>query len=227
MSAPLSQTGVLTPMARDSQVADYQNDASTTQTTSGKRPSDPSSGERDHGTQDAGPNLYLFDERRSAGGSQIPSTQGKSPQILIYADVRLTCASGDIPNTQDSAGRQMSPPELPHLSGVQPASPRRPSGSLQALLNPSEEAPNHPPLEFSVKRIERLLEEIVHNTTGLSVEQLEQVNSVLMDVVWKTKGEWNRNLVADKVATAFNEVMQDMEDYQDFGPSSWGRATQG
>ena len=227
MSAPLSQTGVLTPMARDSQVADYQNDASTTQTTSGKRPSDPSSGERDHGTQDAGPNLYLFDERRSAGGSQLPSTQGKSSRSLIYADERLTSILGDIPNTQDSAGRQMSPPELPHLTSGQPTSPRRPSGSLQALLNPSDEAPNHPPLEFSVKRIERLLEEIVHNTTGLSVEQLEQVNSVLMDVVWKTKGEWNRNLVADHVATAFNEVMQDMEDYQDFGPSSWGRATQG
>lgn len=209
MSAPLSQTGVLTPMARDSQAADYQNDASTTQTTSGKRPSDPSSGERDHGTQEAGPNLYLFDERRSAGGSQIPSTQG------------------DIPSTQGSAGRQMSPPDLPQLTSIQPTSPRRPSGSLQALLNPHDEAPNHPPLEFNVARIERLLQEIVHNTTGLSVEQLEQVNSVLMDVVWRTKSEWNRNVVADQVAAAFNEVMQDMEEYQDFGPSSWGRATQG
>ena len=76
MSAPLSQTDVITPMARDSQAADYQNDASTTQTTSGKRHSGPSSGEHDHGTQELGPNLYLFDERRSADGSQIPSTQG-------------------------------------------------------------------------------------------------------------------------------------------------------
>lgn len=106
-------------------------------------------------------------------------------------------------------------------------SPRRRDGSLQALLNPRDQAPNHPPLEFSIVRIERLLQELVHNTTGLSVEQLEQVNSVLMDVVWKTKGQWNRNVVADQVATAFNEVMQDMEDYQDFGPSSWQRATQG
>lgn len=227
MSAPLSQTGVLTPMARDSQAADYQNDASTTQTTSGKRPSDPSSGERDHGTQEAGPNLYLFDERRSAGGSQIPSTQGNmSSHGLICRTEQLMPGSGDVLNTQDSAGRQMSPPE-PTLPGAQAMSPRRRDGSLQALLNPRDQAPNHPPLEFSIVRIERLLQELVHNTTGLSVEQLEQVNSVLMDVVWKTKGQWNRNVVADQVATAFNEVMQDMEDYQDFGPSSWQRATQG
>jgi len=196
-------------MARDSQAADYQNDASTTQTTSGKRPSNLSSGEREHGTQEGGPNLYLFDERRSADGSQIPSTQG------------------DIPNTQDSATRHVSPPDLPHVTAIQTTSPRRPSGSLQALLNPRDEAPNHPPLEFSVARVERLLQEVVNNTTGLSVEQLEQVNSVLMDVVWKTKGEWNRNVVADQVAGAFNEVMQDMQEYQDFGPSSWERATQG
>jgi hypothetical protein len=228
MSAPLSQTGVITPMARDSQAADYQNDASTTQTTSGKRPSDPSPGEREHGTQEAGPNLYLFDERRSAGGSQVPSTQGKkSSRRTICGDQQLMLTSGDVWNTQDSAGRQTSPPELPLFTGVQATSPRRRNGSLQALLNPRDEAPNHPPLEFSVVRIERLLQEVVHNTTGLSVEQLEQVNSVLMDVVWKTKGEWNRNVVADQVAAAFNEVMQDMEEYQDFGPSSWGRATQG
>jgi ATPase family AAA domain-containing protein 2 len=85
LSAPLSQTDVLTPMARDSQAADYQNDASTTQTTSGKRQSNPSSGEREHGTQESGPNLYLFDERRSAGGSQIPSTQGKCSRIRRLA----------------------------------------------------------------------------------------------------------------------------------------------
>jgi len=79
MSAPLSQTGAFTPMAPGSQAADYQNDASTTQTTSGKKNSGPSSGDREPGnTQDPGPNLYLYEERRSAGGSEIPDTQGES-----------------------------------------------------------------------------------------------------------------------------------------------------
>ena len=140
----------------------------------------------------------------------------------------LTDLLGNNPSTQNSAGRQMSPPDMQQLPGLQEPPPvRRPSGSLQALLNPHDEAPNHPPLEFNVARINRLLQEIIDNTSGLSVEQLEQVNSILMDVVWKTKGQWNRNVVADQVAVAFNEVMQDMEEYQDFGPSSWGRATQG
>jgi len=59
-------------------------------------------------------------------------------------------------------------------------------------------------------------------TSGLSVEQLEQVNSVLMDILWKTRGEWDRRVVLDEVVDGFNETLKDMRDVgQDLGSLSW------
>lgn len=87
MSAPLSQTGAVTPMAPGSQAAEYENEASTTQTTSGKKQSAQSSHERN--TQDLGPNLYAYDEQLpSANGSQIPDTQGTqgmAPSMCFFS----------------------------------------------------------------------------------------------------------------------------------------------
>ena len=84
MSAPLSQQGAFTPMAPGSQVADYENDASTTQTTSGKGHSGPSSGDKER-PRDVGPNLYLYDAKRPAGSAcatEIPDTQGMLSQPI-------------------------------------------------------------------------------------------------------------------------------------------------
>lgn len=70
----------------------------------------------------------------------------------------------------------------------------------------------------------RLLDDVSSRTTGCSVEQLEQVNSVLMDTVWRTRQEWNRSQVALWVGDTFNRVLEDMEECGwEFGPSSWGR----
>ena len=69
-----------------------------------------------------------------------------------------------------------------------------------------------------------LHDNISSRTTGCSVEQLEQVNSVLMDTVWRLREEWNRTHVAMAVVIAFNRVLDEMEESgSDFGPSSWGR----
>jgi ATPase family AAA domain-containing protein 2 len=72
--------------------------------------------------------------------------------------------------------------------------------------------------------VTRLHDDVSSRTTGCSVEQLEQVNSVLMDTVWRTRQDWNRSRVAVKVAEAFNRILEDMEECGwEFGPSSWGR----
>ena len=73
------------------------------------------------------------------------------------------------------------------------------------------------------KFIHDLHEDITDRTSGFSVEQLEQVNSALMDVIWQTRGDWNRKEVAKLVGKSFNNVVVDMrEAQQDFLPSSWG-----
>lgn len=74
--------------------------------------------------------------------------------------------------------------------------------------------------------VTRLHDNVASRTTGCSVEQLEQVNSVLMDTVWRMRQEWNRSVVALKVGEAFNKILEDMEECGwEFGPSSWGRKT--
>lgn len=68
-----SQSQNLTPVHGASQAAEYSNKASTTQTSSDRKPI-----EQEHNTsQDSvGPNLFLWSERRSQVGSDIPETQG-------------------------------------------------------------------------------------------------------------------------------------------------------
>ena len=269
MSAPLSQTGAVTPMAPGSQAAEYENEASTTQTTSGKKHSGPSSGERN--TQDLGPNLYAYDDQLpSANGSQIPDTQGTqgtAPVIALFQrpcrrihsqlcknivsdEERTLTATAEIPSSQGStAGRNSNPLQAvtrptssqsqyppvpawnePRVQSRAPQSLRRPSasGSIHALLNDENEDPPagneaQQALIIDHKFIYDLRDDITDRTSGFSVEQLEQVNAALMDVIWKTRGEWNRKEVAKQVGKAFNSVVADMKEVQqDFQPASWG-----
>lgn len=62
---------------------------------------------------------------------------------------------------------------------------------------------------------DNLLEYLTEQTSGYSVEQLEQVYSALMDQIWKTRGEWNRVKVIGEVRAAFEEVTEDIKACQD------------
>jgi len=67
---------------------------------------------------------------------------------------------------------------------------------------------------------DQLFDELVEKTSGCSVEQLEQIYSALMDTIWRTRGSWDRTKVANKLREVFEEVLADMEEMQDFGPTS-------
>ena len=62
---------------------------------------------------------------------------------------------------------------------------------------------------------DNLLEYLTEQTSGYSVEQLEQVYSALMDQIWKTRGEWNRTRVIGEVKAVFVEVTEDIKACQD------------
>ena len=257
MSQPKSQTHVITPLAPGSQVADYLNEASTTQTSSGnKHQSDPSSADRDQqrpGTQEYGPDLFMFHEHRSAGGSEIPDTQGmththrldrphearrSSPFVSELTAVTENpafsqgsgIADGSNPSQHSqltngtnsaSPAPQLRPPTGPASEKTTSTAPQPRRGSdLNDLLN----APEKPNLiAIQQTAIDNFHRDITDKTSGMSVEQLEQINSVLMDTVWKTRGNWNRVDVLKGVASAFTEVLDDMMSAgQDFSESSWG-----
>lgn len=244
MSGPLSQTGILTPMAPGSQAADYQNEASTTQTTSDKKNSGPSSNEKNPphpNTQELGPDLFLLQENRSEGGSQLPSTLGmanahshvvrlssltrKVADPILYTETRQLSqpesnASQSQPNGLDqplSSHAQVAPAARPSEG---PAQARRPTNpDINDLLNPPEKE-NFVSVERKI--LENFHQDITDKTSGLSVEQLEQVNSILMDTLWRTRGEWHRPKVLDEVTKSFGDVIQDMEEAgQEFADSSW------
>lgn len=67
---------------------------------------------------------------------------------------------------------------------------------------------------------DRFLDELVDRTSNCSVEQLEQIYSALMDDIWKTRGDWNRLRVAEKLLALFSEVLEDMQEMQNFLPAS-------
>ena len=213
-----SQDSVMTSMAPGSQPADYANYASTT--SSEKRASG-STGDRDvllnsqlqsqtpSGSQgdDSHPDFSEFPERTEPN-SQLPDTATNSQ-------------SSPPPDPLDSQrshsqGGSVSPPDQDQLA--LPTLPRE--SSINSLLNEKSIAPRGrppppaaeglPPVNISETRDNDLLALIVDETRGCSVEQLEQLNSLLMDVVWRNKGEWDRVKVAQIVEDEFRRELEEI-----------------
>jgi hypothetical protein len=56
--------------------------------------------------------------------------------------------------------------------------------------------------------------ELVKRSSGMSVEQLEQVMSGLMTTIWEGRGKWNRNTLVDSLKATFNNIVVDIEEIQ-------------
>ncbi len=87
------------------------------------------------------------------------------------------------------------------------------SGSRRAPAPPGT-------LLLDESRLVALHSELVHRSSGLSVEQLQQVGAALLDAVWRVKAEWDRNIVVFALTNAFNNVIQDIETMQKIQPPS-------
>lgn len=198
-----TQTSAFTQIRPGTDIRDYHNSASTT--TSGQRTSDQSNRTSGpffptpaHGLSSSNESngirhgdLPDFSAFTAAGGSQMPDTQ---------------------PDFFSSQASQSSPRAMPP-----PQSNRHPS-SVHALLNDPVEAPRehvHPPvIPVDFQTLQELQTSLVVQSSGLSVEQLEQVMSALMDAIWNTKTQANRNHAAAAVSAAFNTIIKDIEYYQ-------------
>ncbi|KAI1917163.1 TAT-binding protein-like protein 7, AAA ATPase [Ophidiomyces ophidiicola] len=221
----LSQKGTMTPMAPNSQPGDYTNDASTTQTTSDKKNSGHSELQLHTQTtfnfsmRHEGPDLNLYPYRMS-DDEQLPDTQsawGSQPTPLrgggVYSQINF------INGTQrrfDIPGSQHRPPPIPPFS-TQPEA-KKPASEASK----QEDEPEHPELIVDDSLVEQLHAEFTAKTAGFSVEDLEQINTSLMDCIWNMRGEWDRRRVAEAVHDAFDEVLSDIESMQllDQGPAA-------
>lgn len=213
-------------MAPGSQPGDYTNDASTTQTTSDKKnsgPSDHSQAYIDLSMRHEGPNLMMYPDRAS-GDEHLPDTQqGDSSWESSQHNTPLTGIheyAQSQPNGSQAYPRPTQPRSQPPVPPFN-ASPQRPATShTHHGSQIDEKHPPHPELQVDEVYINKLHVELVSRTSGCSVEQLEQVNTNLMDCIWRTRGEWNRATVVNDLKDVFNEVMVDMESLQGFSSPS-------
>jgi SpoVK/Ycf46/Vps4 family AAA+-type ATPase len=207
-----SQRGPMTPMAPGSQPADYTNEASTTQTTSDKKSSEHLSNQQyntqsPHVARIEFPDLTLYPDRVTQE-DHLPDTQPSqnSPRLRDNAD---TQENSLLNGSQSQAKPQPPLFDAPNLSAGN-------SINLQPIV---QEEP-HEPFVLDLDVVERLHEQLTLSTSGFSVEQLEQVNTNLMDYVWHMRGEWNRTVVADGLGKTYNDVLEDMQAMQEIGPIS-------
>ncbi|KAM0717492.1 hypothetical protein Q7P37_007344 [Cladosporium fusiforme] len=185
-----SQREAHTQLAYGSQLNEYQNSASTT--TSGQKTSDRSnrsSGPYSNNTQlsngaHPGDHPNFSAVPPTSGGSQLPDTQ-----------------EVDFPSSQASASQSSQPMGPP---------PHR--ASINNLLNNNK--PAEPSFVLEGKLADQLHVELVKRSSGLTVEQLEQVNASIMEAIYNTRNQWNRNLVITAVSEAFNEIIMDIEECQ-------------
>lgn len=204
-----SQKGPMTPMAPGSQPNDYSNEASTTQTSEKK-----SSGQS---SVPQGPDLTQYPVSQE---EHLPDTQqGASSQPSPHQ--RESFSTAEYPNSQPSPpnGNPSQPKQQPPVPLFDAPSnqPSHISTNLQSLLNNEDQSPQ---LVVDDEYIEKLHEQLTHRTSGCSVEQLEQINTSLMDYIWRMRSEWNRTRVTKGIIDTFNEVLEDMQSMQDFGPIS-------
>lgn len=209
--AQRSQKSVHTQIAHGSQVEQYHNSASTT--TSGQKTSDKSSG-------------------RGSGSGPFSSVQSNGvvrPTTTSNYPVIEPVISGSLPDTQPEAHlsswqSQASQPSSQQMPPPPPAAPTpaRHSSIHSMLNNPSDGAAEEatttattPHFFLEEPSLGLLHDSLTIRSSGMSVEQLEQVYAALMNVIWASRGDWNRNHVVKEVQDAFNETVRDVEVMQE------------
>lgn len=212
-----SQKDPITPMAPGSQPADYANEASTTQTTSDKKSSGQSSNQQHYPAQSPQasrhdyPDLTQYPDRVSQEDHLPDTQQGGSSQLSPRP---LT--SGQTEENNTVHGSQSQPKPQPPLFDASTKPTANASANLPHLLNGDPT----PELVLDLQYVEHLHDQLTQETSGCSVEQLEQVNTCLMDYIWQKRGEWDRTSVAKGISETFNEVLEDMQSMQEIGPIS-------
>ena len=141
----------------------------------------------------------------------------------------LASQSSALPNSNpsdpSSSQGQLSQPE--RLSQT-PAVPlfQRDRTDINSILNDPDPGDSRalatlqPQLVIDQALSANLLHIVVAQTSGCSVEQLEQVYSALMNEIWRTRGEWDRGKVAMQLNRVFADVMADIRACQGLATGS-------
>lgn len=221
----VSQRSLFQEISHDTSPADIINYASTT--TSGKKTSEGWSTQATNGVSDNNSSSPI---ERAGADSDLPDTQRNTqndtsseewPHSQAQAMARGHLGN-ILPSQTPSSGSQHSQnPAVPPFSAGprMPVSKSRPTGFAN-LLNDSPVEPSssqgssQKDIIIDEYFVEDLLKRLVEGSSGCSIEQLEQINRELMETLWKMRGEYNRNQVANALAGVFNDTITDIEEMQ-------------
>lgn len=205
-----SQISGRTFLPANSHPAEYHNSASTT--TSGHKTSDRSSGGRF--------NTQNTQSTNGVATTGVPDFEGMMPQLggsqLPDTQVEAQFVSSQPSNSQQSVSSQ-NPSSM-----AAPAAPRQ-NPKISSLLN---DEPEPPRFILDEAQLRTMLEELTRGTSELSLEQLEQVNSCLMETIWRARHMWNRNQVIQLITDAYNVIIEDIASMQELLKPSQDVSTQ-
>ncbi|KAG9257301.1 putative AAA family ATPase [Emericellopsis atlantica] len=119
----------------------------------------------------------------------------------------------------DNTGMDLMLSGSPSSSNAYPRTPAK--GSIGALLNDNHTEEQHlsrnsgssasQPLDIG-HSVDEFLMELTNKTSGFTIEQLEQINRDLMDEIWRSRNEWNRNKALNGATSVFNSTIGDIEE---------------
>jgi hypothetical protein len=197
LTQPFSQRSAHTQIAQGSQLEQYQNSASTT-------------------------NSVQKTSSRSSGPFSVSSNGVHNHDHPDFTKLGPALSGSQIPDTQEpSAASQNSQLSPSSQHAMAPPRQHARASSISAILNDDTNneqgpaPPAAPQLLIDVEELKALHAELVRRSSGLSLEQLEQINASIMDVIWRMRGEWNRNRVWGAVKDAFNVTVEDIEACQE------------
>jgi ATPase family AAA domain-containing protein 2 len=128
-----------------------------------------------------------------------------------YLDQRTPAVSPPTEPYHDQ--RQFYPgPTTPgpvHLPPAASAAPLRNGSPNRSPVRAPE--PSHPPLKRDPARVDRLLQDITRSTEGYTLERLEQLYAACMDVIWRTRHEWDRVVVIAETEKCVVRVLKEIE----------------
>jgi ATPase family AAA domain-containing protein 2 len=221
----ISQRSAFQEISHDTSPSALINDASTT--TSGKKTSEGWSTQATNGISHQDSSSPVD---RPGQDSQLPDTQRNTQNDTsseewahsqAHAMARGHFGQTYHSQTPSSGSQPSQNPAVPSFSAPprMPSSRSRPAG-LASLLNDSpveptsSQASSQKDIIIDDLFVDDLLTRLVEGSSGCSIEQLEQINRELMETLWKMRGEYNRNLVASKLITVFNDTILDIEEMQ-------------
>lgn len=214
------QANAQTKLYPGSQLEVYQNSPSTTHSGS-KKTSDRGSG-HSRSTQDSNghPDFFGFNGQLASGSQVLPDTQ---PQSVDSRSAAAAAAAPEFHASQHSSQASVAPrassinallnnpaEEVGKDHDAATAAPAVPV-PLQSQQHDFASQASQPQLILDESSLTSLRRELTHRSSGLSLEQLEQVRAQIMDVVWRERGNWNRNQVWAMVQESFNATIDDIE----------------